>query len=337
VIVTYSAMVMPGPGAALERVERPVPEPAAGEAVVRIRATSLNFHDWVNLAGLIPGPWPRVPLTDGCGEVVAVGEGVRKLSVGDRVIQAFYPRWLSGPPTSAAKREAPGDTGDGMLQQYALVPANALVHVPAHLSDVEAATIPCAGVTAWSSLRRAGTKPGDVVVVEGTGGVSLFTVQLAKAAGATVVLTSSSDEKLAVGRSLGADHLINYRSTPEWHREVLAVTDGAGADVVVDVGGPDTLGAAVKAVRNGGFVAIVGVLTGAGTAEIPVATAMSRNVRLEGITVGSVADHVDLCRAMAVGQIHPHVSHTFGWDEVPEALRVLEAHEHIGKVAVEVS
>ncbi len=333
--MTYTARVMPGAGLPLEIDKRPVPRPRSGEAVVRLRATSMNFHDYVNLVGLIPGPWPRVPMTDGCGEVVSVGEGVSKIAVGDRVTIAFYPRWPSGPPTAAVKRECPGDTGDGCLQQYFCVPASALVQVPAYLSDLEAATLPCAAVTAWMALRGGGIKAGDVVVVEGTGGVSLFVLQLAKASGATVVLTSSSDEKLAVGRSLGADHLVNYCEKADWHREVLQVTDG-GADIVVDVGGPDTLGKAVQAVRVAGYVAMVGVLTGVGTAGISVAAAMSRNVRLEGITVGSVADHIDLCRAMDAARIRPHISHTLGWDQMSEAVRVLQANEHVGKIAIEI-
>ncbi len=334
--MTYTAMVMPAAGAPLEAVERDVPDPDAGEAVVRMRASSLNFHDHVNLLGLIRGPWPRVPMTDGVGEVVAVGGGVANVAVGDRVVVAFFPRWLQGPATFGAKRDCPGDTYDGCLQQFHRGPAAGLVKVPDYLSDLEAATLPCAAVTAWTSLRGGGVKAGDVVVVEGTGGVSLFVVQLAKLSGATVVLTSSSDAKLAVGAALGADHLVNYRTTPDWDREVMALTDRRGADIVVDVGGPDTVAQAVRSVRVGGYVAIVGVLTGAGGAEVPVATVMGRNIRLEGITVGSVADHVELCRALEQAEIHPHISHTFGWDKMDEAVRVLAAQEHVGKIAIEI-
>jgi NADPH:quinone reductase-like Zn-dependent oxidoreductase len=332
--LTSTAMVMAGPGERPQPEQRPVPEPAPGEAVVRVRASSMNYHDFVNLLGLINGPWPRVPMTDGCGEVTAVGDGVRNVAVGDRVIVAFHPLWLQGPPTPAMKRLCPGDTGDGLLQQHFCVAANALVHAPVHLSDAEAATLPCAGVTAWSALRGGGVQPGDVVVAQGTGGVSLFVVQLAKANGATVVLTSSSDEKLAVGASLGADHLVNYRAEPDWHTRVREITGGRGADVVVDVGGPDTLGKAVLATRMGGYVAIVGVLSGVGGAEVPVSYAMTRNIRLEGITVGSVADHAALCRAMETSAIHPHISHTLAWDQMDEAKRVLQANEHVGKISI---
>jgi NADPH:quinone reductase-like Zn-dependent oxidoreductase len=332
--VTYTAMVMAGPGELPRPEERAVPEPAPGQALVRLRASSMNYHDLVNLLGLIKGPWPRVPMTDGCGEVAAIGDGVRGLAVGDRVIVAFHPLWLDGPPTPAAKRECPGDTGDGCLQQYLCVAANALIKVPAHLTDLEAATLPCAGVTAWSALRSGGVQPGDVVVAMGTGGVSLFVVQLAKANGATVVLTSSSDDKLTIGKSLGADHLINYRRDPEWYTSVRELTNGRGADLVVDVGGPDTLGKAVLATRMGGYVAIVGVLSGVGAAEVPVSYAMTRNIRLEGITVGSVADHAALCRAMSASALRPHISHTLAWDQMDEAMRVLQANEHVGKIAI---
>ena len=211
-------MVMAGPGEAPRPESRPVPEPGPGQAVVAVRASSMNYHDLVNLIGLIRGPWPRVPMTDGCGEVVAVASDVDDVAVGDRVVGAFHPLWLDGALTREKHRITPGDTGDGWLQQHMVYPANALVPAPADLSDGEAATLVCAGVTAWSALRVADVKPGDVVVTQGTGGVSLYAVQLAAAAGATVVVTSSSDEKLDTARSLGADHVINYVSTPRMAR-----------------------------------------------------------------------------------------------------------------------
>jgi NADPH:quinone reductase-like Zn-dependent oxidoreductase len=275
-------------------------------------------------------------MTDGAGEIAAVGDGVRNVSVGDRVIGAFHPLWLQGPPTPAVKRECPGDTGDGWLQQYMRVSAQAVVPTPAHLSDSEAATLPCAGVTAWSALRTGGLQPGDVVVAQGTGGVSLFVVQPAKAAGATVILTSSSDAKLEIGKSLGADHTINYRTTPDWHTEVRQITGGRGADLVVDVAGPETLGKSVLATRMGGYVAITGVLTGVGATEIPLSYAMTRNTRLEGITVGSVADLAALCRSIDASQVHPQISHTLTWDRMDEAMRLLEANEHVGKIAISI-
>ena len=326
-------MVMAGPGEAPRPESRPVPEPGPGQAVVAVRASSMNYHDLVNLIGLIRGPWPRVPMTDGCGEVVAVAADVDDVAVGDRVVGAFHPLWLDGGLTREKHRITPGDTGDGWLQQHMTYPANALVAAPAHLSDGEAATLVCAGVTAWSALRVADVKPGDVVVTQGTGGVSLYAVQLAAAAGATVVVTSSSDEKLDTARSLGADHVINYVSTPEWHDAVIDITDGRGADLVIDLGGEHTLAQSIKAARMDGTVAVIGVLSGFGAAEIPVTSVLTRQIRLQGVAVGSVAALRDLSAAMGSG-LRPHVSHTFDWTELAEAQRVQQAGEHTGKIAI---
>ena len=189
---------------------------------------------------------------------------------------------------------------------------------------------------AWSALEAGSVGPGDVVVAQGTGGVSLFALQLAKARGATVILTSSSDEKLELGRRLGADHLVNHRTTPDWEREVRALTNRRGADLVVDVGGQNTLGRSVRATRMGGSVAIVGVLGGFGNAEVPVSTAMTQNIHLVGITVGSVHAHAELAAAVATAGFRPHISHRLGWHELPEAMRVMQAGEHVGKITVEV-
>ena len=327
-------MVMDGPGEAPRPVSRPVPEPGAGEAVVAVRASSMNYHDLVNLMGLIRGPWPRVPMTDGCGEVVAVAPDVQDVAVGDRVIGAFHPLWLDGSLTKAKHRITPGDTGDGWLQQHVAYPANALVAPPAHLSHGEAATLVCAGVTAWSALRAGGVKAGDVVVTQGTGGVSMYAVQLAAARGATVVVTSSSDEKLQTARDLGAHHLINYRSTPEWHTAVIDMTDGLGADLVIDLGGEHTLAQSVKAARIEGTVAVIGVLSGFGAAQIPVTSVMTRQIRVQGIAVGSAAALYNLGAAVTAAGIRPHISHTMHWTELAEAQRVQQAGEHTGKIAI---
>ena len=294
----------------------------------------MNYHDLVNLMGLIRGPWPRVPMTDGCGEVVAVAADVDDVAVGDRVVGAFHPLWLDGALTREKHRITPGDTGDGWLQQHMAYPANALVTAPAHLTDGEAATLVCAGVTAWSALRVANIKPGDVVVTQGTGGVSLYAVQLAAASGATVVATSSSDEKLQTARELGAHHLINYRSTTEWHKAVVDITDGQGADLVIDLGGEHTLAKSIKATRMDGTVAVIGVLSGFGAAEIPVTSVLTRQIRLQGAAVGSAAALRDLAAAMTSSGVRPHVSHTFGWTELAEAQRVQQAGEHTGKIVI---
>jgi NADPH:quinone reductase-like Zn-dependent oxidoreductase len=328
------AMVMNGPGAPLEIVDRPVDEPGPGQVLVRVTATSLNFHDNVNLMGLLPGPWPRVPMSDGAGEVVAIGPGVDGLHLGQRVMGTFHPGWLDGPPTPESKRELPGDTEDGWLQQYRVADATGLVRTPEHLSDIEAATIPCAGVTAWSALAEANVGEGDVVVTQGTGGVSLFTVQLARALGATVILTSSSDDKLKVGSDLGATHLINYRTTPQWETEVKRLTGGRGADLIVDLGGPATLAKSVHSARVGGTVAVIGVLSGFDMAPISVAEVMLNNLRIIGITVGSVRAHRELCELISSAGIKPHISHVFDWERLEAALGVMRAGEHVGKIAL---
>lgn len=331
---TQTVMVMNSQGATPEIEHRAVPVPADGEVLVKVNASSVNYHDMVNLAGLIWGEWPRVPMTDGAGEVVAVGPGVTDYCVGDRVMGAFHPGWLDGPPTPQGKAEVPGDSCDGWLQQYRVAAVSGLVATPGHLTDVEAATLPCAGVTAWNALLEANIGPGDVVVTQGTGGVSLFAVQFAHALGASVILTSSSDEKLQTGSQLGATHLINYRAKPDWELEVKRLTDGRGADLVVDIGGPETLAQSVRATRMGGTVAVIGVLTGYDMAPMPIADVMLNNIRVIGITVGSVLSFVRLCELITRDGIRPHISHVFQWTELLEAVRVLQAREHIGKIAL---
>jgi NADPH:quinone reductase-like Zn-dependent oxidoreductase len=328
------AIVMNGPGAPLETVHRSVEQPGPGQVLVRVRASSLNFHDNINLMGLLPGPWPRVPMSDGAGELAATGPGTDGLQVGERVMGAFHPGWLDGPPTPDGKRRIPGDTEDGWLQQYRVVDVTGLVRTPDHLSDVEAATIPCAGVTAWSALAEAEVGTGDIVVTQGTGGVSLFTVEIARALGATVILTSSSDDKLKVGSDLGATHLINYRSTPRWEAEVKRLTAGRGADLIVELGGPATVAQSVHSTRVGGTVAVIGVLSGFDTAPISVAEVMLNNLRIIGITVGSVRAHRELCEFVSAAGIKPHVSHVFDWEQLDEALAVMRAGEHVGKIAI---
>jgi NADPH:quinone reductase-like Zn-dependent oxidoreductase len=333
---TQRVMVIKAQGEAPVSEERPVGTPLDGEVLVKVNASSMNFHDSVNLAGLIWGPWPRIPMTDGAGEIVAVGPGVTMFNVGDRVMGAFHPGWLDGPPTPEAKAEVPGDSDDGWLQQYRVAKVSGLIVSPAHLSDLEAATLPCAGLTAWNALIEANIGAGDVVLTQGTGGVSLFAVQFARALGATVILTSSSDEKLEVGSRLGAAHLINYRTNPEWDAEVKRITNGRGADLVVDLGGPETLAKSVRASRMGATVAVIGVLSGFDMAPIPVADVMLNNIRVIGITVGSVRSFAALCDLINRDEIKPHISHEFDWTDLGEAVRVLQAGEHVGKIALRI-
>lgn len=321
-------------GAAPELDERPVAAPDEGQVLVKVNASSFNYHDAANLAGMMPGPWPRIPMSDGAGEVVAVGPGVTAFTVGDRVLGAFYPLWLDGPPTPEGRAELPGDSNDGWLQQFRVARASDLVATPGHLTDLEAATLPCAGVTAWNALATAGVGPGDIVVAQGTGGVSLFATQFANALGATVILTSSSDDKLTIGSRLGATHLINYRTTPDWDQEVRRLTNGRGADAVVDVGGAQSLARSIRAVRMGGTVTVTGVLTGFDTAPLPIGEVLFNSIRIIGVTVGSVRSFVELCELLSRKQIKPHVSHVLPWTDLAEAARILSAGEHVGKIAL---
>lgn len=331
-------MQLEGPGVAgIAAAERDVPEPGPGQALLRIGGSCLNYHDAVVVWGLIPGmTYPRIPLSDGCGTVIAIGDGVDSVAEGQRVCANFYPRWLSGPPTIDVKQPIPGEGVDGFCAEYAVVDAACLVQAPRHLSELEAGALPCAAVTAWTALTDGRVGPGQTVVVQGTGGVSLFALQLAKAHGARVILTSSSDEKLERGRTLGADDTINYRTTPAWSKEVRKRTDGLGADIVVDVGGEGSLGQAVLATRVAGHVAIVGVLGGFGDTAIPVSVAMTRNIRMQGVTVGSRDDFDAMCRFMEQHGIRPVLSHTLPMTELGHAVEVLEQGRHFGKIAIEI-
>jgi NADPH:quinone reductase-like Zn-dependent oxidoreductase len=313
-------------------VDRHTPEPGPGEVLIRVGGSSVNYHDLANLMGLIDGPLPRVPMTDGAGEVAAVGDQVTRFRVGDRVISTFYPQWRDGPPKQpSSKRYIPGDGGDGWLQQYVCASEWAVVPAPPHLSDPQAATLVCAATTAWSAIEAGSVGPGDTVVTLGTGGVSTFVMQIARARGARVILTSSSDDKLAATEP---DEGINYRSCPAWEQQVLRLTDGHGADVVVDVGGPDTLSRSVRATRTGGTVVLAGFLSGFGSAEFPIATALQHNLHIVGITVGSVADHAALSTFVAEHRLVPRVSSILEWDELPRAMQIMQSGKHIGKIAI---
>ena len=332
----YSALTMVQPGEPWVEVTREAAELAPGEVRVEVRGVGVNYHDFANSLGFIPGPLPRAPMTDGAGVVVEVGPGVDDWVVGDRVMSTFYPLWQSGPIAPDLLTEVPGDSNDGWLQQRRTCRADELVATPSHLSDVEAASLPCAATTAWSALELGGIGPGSVVVAMGTGGVSIFVLQLAKARGARVILLSSSDDKLAVGRSLGADELVNYNTHPDWHLRVRELTGDAGADLVVDVAGEQTLPTSIRAVRYGGTVAVVGVVSGMGSAELPITHVMLRNIGVVGVTVGSVADHRAMAAAVAEAQIRPHLSHTFDWLEAEAAVALVAAAGHIGKVGLSV-
>ncbi|MEX2286188.1 MAG: NAD(P)-dependent alcohol dehydrogenase [Planctomycetaceae bacterium] len=321
----------------LKLVERPQPEPATGEVLIRVRALSLNFRDLLILKGHYNArmPLPRVPLSDGAGEVVAVGQGVTRVSVGDRVMGNFSQSWLDGEPTLEKSRGALGGDVDGMATEFVALSQEGVVRVPAHLSDEEAATLPCAAVTAWNALVRQGNiKAGDTVLLLGTGGVSLFALQFARLFGARTIITSSSDEKLARARELGAHDTINYRSVPEWERRVLDLTGGRGVDHIVEVGGAGTLPKSLRAVRVGGCIALIGVLTGVGDVNpLPI---IMRSIQVRGVFVGSRTMFEEMNRAIELHRLKPVVDRVFDFDELPAALRYMESGAHFGKIVVRV-
>jgi NADPH:quinone reductase-like Zn-dependent oxidoreductase len=322
---------------ALTPVERPTPEPGPGQVLVRMRAASLNYRDLLIVRGAWKAPAPRVPLSDGVGAVVAVGAGVTRVAAGDRVAGSFYPHWIEGEATRETLR-APlgGVAADGVLAEYVLFDAEGVAHVPAHLSDEEAATLPCAGLTAWHAIaRRARVRAGDTVLVQGTGGVSLFALQFARLAGARVIVTSSSDEKLRRARALGAAEGINYRETPDWDRRALELTDGRGVDHVIEVVGGEHLNRSLSAVRLGGTIGVVGLLAGTHGA-VDVFGIASKNATLHGIEVGSREMFEEMGRAVAASALRPVVDRVFGVGEVHAALRYLESGAHFGKVCVRV-
>lgn len=314
--------------------ERPDPVAKAGEILVRVRASSLNFHDFAVVAGMIRTPDGRIPMSDGAGEVAAVGEGVTRFKVGDSVLSTFFPNWPAGGPKLERMIGVPGDNADGFAAEYVAMPATAFTRLPKGWTMAQAATLPCAALTAWRALMvEARIRPGDVVLTQGTGGVSIFALQLAKAAGATVISTSSSPEKLARLKDLGADHLINYKEDANWG-QTAAKLSGGGVDAVVEIGGPGTLGQSIHACKIGGHISLIGVLTGV-SGDVPTALAMSKNVAIKGITVGSRQDQEDMIAAIEANGILPVIDSTFPLEGIAAAFAHQISQKHFGKICLE--
>jgi NADPH:quinone reductase-like Zn-dependent oxidoreductase len=317
----------------LVQVERPEPSPGPGEALVAVRAASLNYRD---LMVAEQARRPRVPLSDGAGEVVAVGPGVTTLRPGDRVATAFFPAWLDGELDDVKRRSALGGAADGVLAERLALPAAGLVRVPGGLSYEEAATLPCAAVTAWVGLVEYGRlRPGETVLAMGTGGVSVFALQLAKQAGARVILTSSDDAKLARGRALGADGTINYRTTPAWDERARALTDGRGVDHILEVGGAATLPTSLRALRDGGHLSVVGLLSGAWP-DWGAVEREARGLRVDHVYVGSVRHFEAMNAAIAASGLRPVVDRVFPFDEARRAYEHLRSGRHFGKVVIRI-
>lgn len=314
----------------------PEPKPGAGEVVVRMRAFSLNYRDLLLVKGQY-NPKLKLPITllsDGVGEVVAVGDGGMRFKVGDRVAGAFAQRWIGGQINDEKAKSALCGPLDGVLAEYRSFNEDGLVAVPAHLSDEEAATLPCAGVTAWNALvTSGGVKAGDVVLTQGTGGVSLFATQFARLLGARVIVTSSSDEKLARARDLGASDGINYKTSIAWEEKARELTGGVGVDHVVELGGAGTFAKSLRAVRTGGTISLIGVLAGTAGEINPVGVLM-KSVRVQGIYVGSREMFEAMNRAVAFHQMKPVVDRVFQAVEIQDALRHMERASHFGKICL---
>ena len=320
----------------LRLVERPAPEPEHRQVRIRMRAASLNYRDLLMIRGLYNPrqPLPLVPLSDGVGVVEAVGPGVSRVSVGDRVAGIFSQRWISNPPSLERVMFTLGGPLDGMLTESIVLDEDGVVAVPEYLTDVEAATLPCAALTAWSALAVEGRlRPGDTVLVLGTGGVSIFALQIARLFGASVIVTSSSDEKLARAADLGAAHGINYRTHPKWAREVSRITGGRGVDHVIEVGGAGTFDQSVRAARIGGHISMIGVLAG-GSHEVNLTRVLMHSITVQGVMVGCRDSFEAMNRAFALHEVRPVIDSVFDFEDTSAALAHLASAKHFGKVAI---
>jgi NADPH:quinone reductase-like Zn-dependent oxidoreductase len=322
---------------ALTLVDLPdAPAPGPGEISVRIRASSLNYHDYAVVKGMLPTADKRIPMSDGAGEVTAVGAGVTDFAPGDAVVSTFFPKWLDGRIPADGFANVPGDGIDGYAREQVTAPSTSFTHTPKGYSHAEAATLTCAGLTAWRALVVDGQlKAGSTVLVQGTGGVSIFALQFAKAMGATVIATSSSDEKLARLKTLGADHLINYKDHADWGAKALELTGGVGVDHVVEIGGAGTLDQSMIAARVSGHIALIGILAGY-AGPVMTVTLMAKNLRVQGLTVGSRQQQLDMIAAINVTGIKPILDKHFPLADLADAFRHQESGTHFGKIIVDI-
>jgi len=324
---------------ALTQVERPDPKPGHRQVLVKIKACSLNFRD----IGIVRGSYRMpvrenvIPLSDGAGEVVEVGPGVSRVKAGDRVAGNFFQRWPGGEPSADTHASALGGGVDGMLADYAVLEEDGVVKIPPHLSLEEGATLPCAGVTVWHAMmEHAKLKAGDTILLQGTGGVSIFGLQFARAMGIRAVITSSSDEKLKRAKALGAAFGINYKTTPEWDKAAMEFTGGAGVDHVVEVGGAATLTRSFHAIRVGGKISMIGGLSG-GATELNPGLIFSRRANVQGISVGSTQMFLAMNRAIEVNAIKPVIDKVFAFADAPAAYKYMASGAHFGKIVIRVA
>lgn len=309
--------------------------PKACEITVRLHANSLNYHDFAVVSGMWGPAEPRIPMADGAGVVTAIGDGVTEFAVGDNVVSTFFPTWLAGEPLVEGFATTPGDGVDGYARETVTASVNAFTRAPQGWSHVESSTLTTAALTSWRALMSDDAlKPGDTVLVQGTGGVSIFALQFAKMAGATVIATSSSDEKLEKLKALGADYLINYRKTTNWGEVAREITGGRGVDHIVEVGGPATIDQSMLAARVGGHVSVIGILTGLG-GEVSIVTALIKQLRLQGLIVGNRTQQQEMVKAIDANKMRPMVDKIFPLESIVDAFKYQETNQHFGKICLE--
>jgi NADPH:quinone reductase-like Zn-dependent oxidoreductase len=314
--------------------EADIPKPNPNEVVIKIAASSLNYHDLMVALGLIPTDDKRVPLSDAAGEIIEIGSDVTEWKIGDQVMSVCFPNWQSGPPKYELLSFI-GDNQDGYAAENIAIPANAITRIPKNLNLKEAATLPCAGLTAWRALVDEGKlKSGETVLVQGTGGVSIFALQLAKSMGAKVIATSSSEEKLEKLKALGADELINYKETPQWGKEVLAKTNNEGVDHVIEVGGGGTFGESVRATKLGGHIALIGVLSGPAVSEIILPRIFLKQIRLSGIAMANQESQIAMIEYLEKTDIKPVISDSFDLAKLADAFQHQIDNKHFGKISI---
>lgn len=335
--MSKAIIVQPGGGYKNVTVgNREAAAPRAGEITVRLHANSLNYHDFAVVSGMWGPSEPRIPMADGAGEVVAVGDGVTAFKVGDAVVSTFFPTWQSGEPQVEGFATVPGDGIDGYAREMVTASEKSFTLAPKGWTHIEASTLTTAALTAWRALMSDDQlKAGDTVLVQGTGGVSIFALQFAKLAGATVIATSASDAKLEKLRTLGADHLINYKATPQWGTLARELSGGRGVDHVVEVGGPATLEQSMLAARVGGHVSVIGILTGL-AGDFPLVTALIKQLRLQGVLVGSRTQQQQMVRAIDANGLKPVVDRVFAVEDMVQAFQYQETNQHFGKICLQI-